>query len=334
MEWGIQNYVIVNLWINMLTPQTWAQVLHPSKDACQEKKGFSDNILCSNQNYTIVCFQNNQTEVKWDDIKFLNVTMFYRLDGQDLKHCPQYTFDQGYKIGCVFQAEHNANLQIFIKDANVTKDLYDDEQNIFKYLKPNPPENITIQWVNDEVTAKCITPKGSHDFNFEFQYKSNFNKYLEIKKNECCKIKVQGFDPGKCYSFRFRLKNNNGDYFSEWSAESHWTSGSSVDSCSTDAFEPGSNTVILLTSVMGGFLIIFVLLLCVCRLSRIRNTLIPIVPDPKHVYSEIFTGHNRDFQEWASKTENLLAKTNLQRIEEECIIEEKGADFQESKVEA
>nr|XP_060623088.1 cytokine receptor-like factor 2 [Anolis sagrei ordinatus] len=256
------------------------------------------------------------------------------LNDQEMKQCPQYIYDQGYTTGCVFQADHNALLNIYIKNTNGTKDLYNDEQNIYKYLKPNPPENVTLQWLNDEVIAQCMTPKYPSDFYFEFQYKSSFDKNWQVRGNESCEIKAQGFDPGKCYTFRFRLKYEERDYFSEWSAETHWTNGSS-DSCSTDASEPNSNTVILLTSVLSGLLIIFVLLLCVCRLSRIRNTLIPIIPDPKHVYCEMFTDHNGDFQEWVSKTENLLTKTNLQRIEEECIIEEaKEADFQEIKAEA
>ncbi|KAH0624660.1 hypothetical protein JD844_032340 [Phrynosoma platyrhinos] len=255
------------------------------------------------------------------------------LDDLRWKQCPQYIPDQGYNAGCVFQAETDATLQISIRDTNGTKELYFDEQYIFKFLKPDPPENVSIQWGDGEVTAQCMPPQPLQNFELEFQYKSRFDKDWQVRhwqsrKNACCKIKDQGFDLEKCYTFRFRLKYIYGDYSSEWSAKTLWTNGSSVVS------EPEFNAIILLTSVMAGLLIIFVLLLCVCRLDRIRKTLMPIIPDPKNIYSELFTDHNGDFQEWVSKTEKVLAETKLECIEEECVIEEKGEDLQENKAEA
>ncbi|XP_042316328.1 cytokine receptor-like factor 2 isoform X2 [Sceloporus undulatus] len=342
MGCSIHSSVVVHLWVNLLASQTWAQFLcSPLQSneypAYPEEIDFENDTHDSCFNYTLVHFPNELTEVRWDSRKYfpdMNMTMFYKLNDLKWKQCPQYILDQGYNTGCVFQAEKDAHLHISIRDTNGTKDLYFDEQHIFKFLKPDPPENVTIQWMDGEVIAQCMPSQPPQNFELEFQYKSRFDKDWQSRKNDCCKIKDQGFDLEKCYTFRFRLKNIYGDYSSEWTAETLWTNGSSVDSCATEISEPEFSTIILLTSVMAGVLIIFVLLLCLCRLDRIRKTLMPVIPDPKNIYSELFTGLNGDFQDWVSKTENLLAETKLECIEEECVTEEKGEGFQENKAEA
>ncbi|XP_061485400.1 cytokine receptor-like factor 2 [Rhineura floridana] len=256
----------------------------------------------------------------------MNLTMFYKFDQQEEKQCPQYVHDQGYNTGCLFPTE-GSYLSIYIKNPNGTEVLCYDEQESSKFFKPNPPENVTFQWAEDKITIQCKTPYNAHCFVFELRYKSRFDKDWQFRNHSCCEIKDQGFDLAKCYSFRFRLKHHHCStvsYSSEWGVETFWKNGKSADSCAIDNSKPESHTVILLISVMAGFLVIFALLLYVCRLKRIRKILVPAVPDPKHVYSDLFSGHNGNFQEWISKTENVLVQTKVEYEEEECVIEEES----------
>ncbi|XP_034970382.2 cytokine receptor-like factor 2 [Zootoca vivipara] len=281
-------------------------------------------------------------EISWhakNNFPGRNMTMSYKFDKQEEKQCMEYMHDQGYNSGCRFPTE-GLYLHIYIRNPNQTEEVYYDEQESSNLLKPNPPENVTFQWADDEVTVQCKAVENEHCFRFELQYKSQLDKDWQSRDQACCEIKDQGFDPAKCYSFRFRLKHSCSgfSYSSEWGAETHWKNGSSVDSCDIDVSEPKSITVIPLTLVMAGILVIFALLLCVCRWKRIRKILMPAVPDPKHLYSDLFSNHNGNFQEWISKTENVLVQTKVKYDddvdeEEECAIEEEeGKKFQGAKV--
>ncbi|KAJ6667514.1 hypothetical protein lerEdw1_016635, partial [Lerista edwardsae] len=45
----------------------------------------------------------------------------------------------------------------------------------------------------------------------------------------------------------------------------------------------------------------------------------PAIPDPKRMYSKLFSDHNGNVQDWIHKTEN---ETKVEYGEEECIVEE------------
>ncbi|XP_062983746.1 cytokine receptor-like factor 2 [Elgaria multicarinata webbii] len=293
------------------------------------------NIKCST-NYTVKNFNDEMMEIFWDvreKIPDINVTMFYSFDEGEWKQCPQYILDEGYNTACLFQIE-GEDFQISIRDTNGTKELYSgDMEDSSLFFQPNPPENVTFQWADEEVTIKCKRPIYQSCMDLELQYKSRFDQVWQSRENKCCKIEIQGIDPMMCYSFRLRLKFPCGVYkFSEWGAESFWKNGNSIESCDSDDSKPDLSIVPLLTLAMAGLLILFVFLLCICRLKRIRKTLMPVIPDPKNIYTELFSDHNGNFQEWISKTENALVQTKLESVEEECIIEEgKGEDLQVGK---
>nr|XP_020668688.1 cytokine receptor-like factor 2 [Pogona vitticeps] len=333
-------FVAVLLWIDTSTRESWAQCLCPSSQdtdfpsSCEETD--DSNHACIN--YTIINQNNERMEILWaarENFPEVNTTMFYEYNEQGQKQCPQYITDQGYNTGCVFQAERNANLLISIWDANGTKELYYDEQDTSTFFKPNPPENVTFQWTNDKLTVQCKSPDAPHCFHFQLQYKSRFDENWHSRKESCCKLQDQGFDPVKCYTFRFRLIYHCGVYSSEWSNQTSWENGSSVGSCD---IKSKSSMDIVLTLVMVALMIIFVLLLWVCWLERFRQTLMPIIPDPKNIYSELFSGYHGDFQEWINETENVLIPTKLECTEgeaEACVVEdEMEGCHQEVKMEA
>ncbi|KAF7254128.1 Cytokine receptor-like factor 2 [Varanus komodoensis] len=187
-------------------------------------------------------------------------------DEEEWKQCPQYTLHQGYNSVCLLHTEGDRIL-ISIRDTNGTKELYFSDQEKFMFFQPNPPEHVSFQWTDDEVTAKYNPPKFGQCLKLELQYKSKFDKDWQHRKCSGWEIKTQGFDPAICYSFRFRLEFICGvASTSEWGAESFWKNATALDSCAMDESKSNSSTVLIL--VMTGLLIIFIILLCVCSLQR------------------------------------------------------------------
>uniref|UniRef100_A0A8C8RS05 Cytokine receptor-like factor 2 n=1 Tax=Pelusios castaneus TaxID=367368 RepID=A0A8C8RS05_9SAUR len=245
---------------------------------------------------------------------------------RDWKQCPNYILYQGYNSGCLFNTE-GPTLNIFIKDQNGSEQLFNQSLKSDFFIKPNPPENVTFHWKNDTITVECKKPKKSpRCLNLEYQYKSKHDKEWQSRKSECCKVEEQGFDPEKCYSFRVRLERrvplcNRIPYASEWGEVTVWRNGSLLDSCDDD-IKSLSNQVILLLSVLAVLLAVFFLLIFVCKWQRFQKSVMPVIPDPKHIFSDLFNDHNGNFQEWIDKTDNPMVQTKMECVEYECIIEE------------
>ncbi|XP_026522751.1 cytokine receptor-like factor 2 [Notechis scutatus] len=270
-------------------------------------------------------------KISWDPIEMFtggNFTVFYRFDEQNWKKCVHYVYDHGYVVGCIFKIE-GREFDISIRDTNGTKEFYQDfKLSSIKFLKPKSPQNVTFLWKHDKVIIEHRPPFALHCFILEYQYKSEFDEDW-FRKNESGKFEIQGLDPVKCYSFQFRVRFicSRSSYPSEWGPKMHWKNSSSIDSCEADDFNPDLNIVLPSSLVMAGLLIMTAILLYICRLKKIRKTLMPVIPDPKN--SDLFRDHNGNFQEWITKTENVLPETQL-----ECIIEEeKEEDLQQAKVE-
>nr|XP_056718154.1 cytokine receptor-like factor 2 [Euleptes europaea] len=316
MALDIQAYTVTLLWSNLLVSRSSAQWLNDASGHPTIK-------------YSIINLNGEQMMVSWNATQNFpdrNVTMFYRFDEHEYKQCPQYILDQGYNTGCRFRTE-GEDFHIFINDTAGTEQHYSDEQGVHAFFKPNSPENVTFKWADGNVIVQCNPPQHLRCLKMEFQYKNTLDQKWKSRKGKCCKIEEHGLDPAECYSFRLRLERsdncNKVAYFSEWGAETLWKDGSSIDSC---AIDPESNTIILLTSVLAAVLAVFALLMFVCRLQRIRRSIMPVIPDPKHMYLDLFSDHEGNFQDWICKTENVLVQAKVEDEEEECVIEEREVE--------
>ncbi|KAM7181107.1 cytokine receptor-like factor 2 [Macrochelys suwanniensis] len=280
-----------------------------------------------------VNFNGEQMQITWaakDYFPDRNVTFFYRfgtaLQNRAWKQCPNYILDHGYNSGCLFKTE-GPTLNISFKDENGIEELFNYSLKSDFFIKPNPPENVTFHWKGDTVTIESNKPKtAARCLKLELQYKSKYDKEWQSRKSACCKIEEQGFDPEKCYSFRVRLerlvtKCNRIPYASEWAEATVWRNGSLLDSCADD-IKPLSDNVILLISVLAVLLVI-ILLIFVCKWQRCQKSIMPVIPDPKHIFSDLFNDHNGNFQEWFDKTDNAMGQTKMECVEHECIIEER-----------
>ncbi|NXA36034.1 CRLF2 factor, partial [Eudromia elegans] len=295
---------------------------------------------------TIVNFNNEQMQITWAARELFpgeNVSFSYTFNGGQhniWKPCPTYLLHQGFNSGCQFKTE-GSTLTISIMNNNGSKELFSKRLKSDFYIKPSRPENVTFLWKDDTVTVSCNEPKRAVIcLRLELQYKSKFDKEWQSKISRCCSVGEQGFDPKKCYAFRVRLKRlvphcNVVNYSSDWEAETFWMNGTSLASCDDD-IETQTNTIILLSCTLAVLLTVFLLSILLCKWQRIQKSVMPVIPDPKYVFADLFNDHSGNFEEWIDKTEHATVQNKAEYEESECTIEEESQqeDQNSDKVES
>ncbi|XP_052520800.1 cytokine receptor-like factor 2 isoform X1 [Tympanuchus pallidicinctus] len=290
---------------------------------------------------TIINFNNEKMQITWATRKLFpgkNVSFYYIFEDSKQKYrkiCPTYLLTQGYNSGCLFKTE-GYTLAFSIMNSNGSEELFSKRLKSDFYIKPNRPENVTFSWKDDTVTVTCNKPeRGVKCLRLELQYKSKYDKGWQSRTSKCCRVGEQGFDPRKCYSFRVRLKRivpscNVVDFSSDWEAETFWMNSTLLDSCD-DEIKTQSNTVILLSCLMAVLLIVFILLILLCKWQRLQKSVMPTIPDPKYIFTDLFNDHSGNFQEWIDKTDHAVVQTKLEYEELECIIEEENQQTDKKK---
>ncbi|POI34643.1 hypothetical protein CIB84_001605, partial [Bambusicola thoracicus] len=66
-------------------------------------------------------------------------------------------------------------------------------------------------------------------------------------------------------------------------------------------------------------------------LCRLQKSVMPTIPDPKYIFTDLFNDHNGNFQEWIDKTDHAVVQTKLEYEEPECIIEEENQQIDKKK---
>ncbi|KAB0338414.1 hypothetical protein FD755_025253, partial [Muntiacus reevesi] len=163
-------------------------------------------------------------------------------------------------------------------------------------LKPRSPGDLNFQWREEAVTVTCSN-LGYNDLQYEIQHKTIFDSEWQSTEAETCNVTINGLDAEKCYSFRARVKAlefayGSETYPSDWSEVTHQQSGVLRDSCWENSFFPK----FILIAGMVSFLTVFLLLLSLWKLHRIKKVLMPSVPDPKFSFLGLFESHQGNFQ--------------------------------------
>ncbi|XP_064000083.1 cytokine receptor-like factor 2 [Pogoniulus pusillus] len=291
-----------------------------------QSSGWKDAI-----NTTIINFNNEKMHITWlasDIFPGKNVSFSYTFDEDKhkiWKPCPTYLLDQDYNSGCVFKTE-GPTLAISIRNGNGSEELFSKRLKSDFYIKPNQPENVTFFWKEDAVTVSCNKPeRGVKCLKLELQHKSKFDKDWQSRTSKCCSVGDQGFDPRKCYFFHVRLKRlvpycNVVEYSSDWEAETFWMNGTLLDSCNDDT-KSQSNTVVVLSCLLTGLLMMLILLVLLCKWQSLQKSVMPAIPDPKYAFTDLFNDHNGNFQEWIDKTDHVVVQIKLEYEELECTVE-------------
>ncbi|KAL1784847.1 cytokine receptor-like factor 2 [Sigmodon hispidus] len=282
---------------------------------------------------SIICWNLETVEVTWDPAHYVgvNLSLSFRYNLDPPRSCPSYILSAGITSGCVFPARRLARLEINILKGK--ESIYNRKQLATAYLKPRPPGNVTFHWLEDTVRVTCTDlPYGG--LFYEVQHRGAMDPVWETSSETTCDVTVNGVNPQHCYDFRVRVTTQEQTYGrktypSDWTQVTHWRAAQRTESCQeppTPAFPKFLVTCGLLT-----LLTLLLLLLSLWRLQRVKNALMPCVPDPKGSFPGLFEKHGGDFQEWITNTQHvtLMVKPEVGDPAEEALVVEhykKGAE--------
>ncbi|KAI4529086.1 hypothetical protein MG293_020760 [Ovis ammon polii] len=173
------------------------------------------------------------------------------------------------------------------------------------------PGDLSFQWREEAVTVTCSN-LGYNDLQYEIQHKTVFDAVWQSTEAETCNVTVDGLDPEKCYFFRARVKAlefayGSETYPSDWSEVTHQQRGELRDSCWENSLFPK----FILIAGMVSFLTVFLLLLSLWKLHRIKKVLMPSVPDPRFSFLGLFESHQGNFQGMRSGRGHFWEKKRL-----------------------
>ncbi|KAJ1057370.1 PREDICTED: cytokine receptor-like factor 2 [Capra hircus] len=271
----------------------------------------------------VINFNFETVQVTWNTSAYagINFTFVYKLDKkEEYRPCSSYILQHGYSAGCLLEVQRDGPLYFSIR--NGTQPLLTKNLAISAYLKPRSPGDLSFQWREEAVTVTCSN-LGYNDLQYEIQHKTVFDAVWQSAEAETCNVTVDSLDPEKCYFFRARVKAlefayGSETYPSDWSEVTHQQRGELRDSC----WENGLFPKFILIAGMVSFLTVFLLLLSLWKLHRIKKVLMPSVPDPRFSFLGLFESHQGNFQEWIKDTQNVAPLNKMEDGELECTPED------------
>ncbi|XP_040122361.1 cytokine receptor-like factor 2 [Oryx dammah] len=271
----------------------------------------------------VINFNFETVQVTWNTSAYagINFTFVYKFDKkEEYRPCSSYVLQHGHSAGCLLEVQRDGPLYFSIR--NGTQPLLTKILAISAYLKPRSPGDLSFQWREEAVTVTC-SRLGYNDLQYEIQHKTIFDAVWQSTEAETCNITIDGLDPEKCYFFRARVKAlefayGSETYPSDWSEVTHQQRGELRDSCWENSLFPK----FILIAGMVSFLTVFLLLLSLWKLHRIKKVLMPSVPDPRFSFLGLFESHQGNFQEWIKDTQNVAPLNKMEDGELECAPED------------
>ncbi|XP_070145627.1 cytokine receptor-like factor 2 [Ovis canadensis] len=271
----------------------------------------------------VINFNFETVQITWNTSAYagINFTFVYKFDKrEEYRPCSSYILQHGCSAGCLLEVQRDGPLYFSIR--NGTQPLLTKNLAISAYLKPRSPGDLSFQWRQEAVTVTCSN-LGYNDLQYEIQHKTVFDAVWQSTEAETCNITVDGLDPEKCYFFRARVKAlefayGSETYPSDWSEVTHQQRGELRDSCWENNLFPK----FILIAGMVSFLTVFLLLLSLWKLHRIKKVLMPSVPDPRFSFLGLFESHQGNFQEWIKDTQNVAPLNKMEDGELECAPED------------
>ncbi|XP_041127552.1 cytokine receptor-like factor 2 [Polyodon spathula] len=150
-------------------------------------------------------------------------------------------------------------------------------------------------------------------------------------------VTIPKSDREMCNFFRVRMKWNkvcdSGSDWSKWSPLVIWRNGSVLDSCHDNPTKNerilssiNSNAPFLIIALMAA---IAMLLYCTYKTKRLRHVLIPEIPDPKHVFDDLFSYYDGNVQVWLGASEASSDEFKPLECKHICIVEAEPEQEQE-----
>ncbi|XP_016077188.1 PREDICTED: cytokine receptor-like factor 2 [Miniopterus natalensis] len=272
--------------------------------------------------FQIINFNFETVRVTWNASEHAgdNLTFFYGFRSEEHSQCRNYILQEGRTVGCLLEAEGDKILWFSIR--NGTQSLLLKSLWISDYLKPNAPKDLNFSWHQEAMTVTCsnLPYRG---LLYEVQHKSAFDTTWQSDVRDTCNITISGLDGDKCYFFRARVMTTESSYGpeahpSDWSEVTHRQKGELRASCQEKTLF--SRFVFIYCMVAS--LTLFLFVLCLWKIWRVKKLLMPNVPDPKFTFPGLFDSHHGNFQEWIKDTQNVTHLNKTEDREQECVLEE------------
>ncbi|XP_067888884.1 cytokine receptor-like factor 2 [Heterodontus francisci] len=244
-----------------------------------------------------------------------------------LKECNRYLQNQSHNLGCLLREDENVFetnwFYAYVIDSNHFTVVTPEPFLLLELVKVNPPEKLSATLSGkEEVSLTWDVPKNLKPdwLQYEMEYKSNMDSDWQMEEIEGQSFTLPNIDPAKCYYFHLRSRINNRhaktSYWSEWGPMLIWKKNA-VGPYSSH----GINAHFLLLPLVA--VPAFAVLMCVLyKVKRVKTRLFPGVPDPKHLFVDLFEEHNGNFQEWIGVSKDLNMDLQLNCIQLECQIED------------
>lgn len=254
---------------------------------------------------SIVCHDLESLQVTWnpDPLAGQNLSLDFRYGDHVLRSCPRYFLLGGFTSGCIFPSRAGL-LEVTLRDGGGAT-VFSRRRPASAWLKPRPPWNVTFLWTPEAVTVSC--PAHSYPgLDYEVQHRDPFVEDWQTTSEPQCNVTVGGLDPGRCYDFRVRAAPQDFYYGleaqpSEWTSVIHWRGAAPAASCDTGHDSPPTSPLPLACGLAT--LLTLAMLLAMLWLRRVKDALLPCVPDPSGSFPGLFEKHHGNFQAWISDSQ-------------------------------
>ncbi|XP_028608213.1 cytokine receptor-like factor 2 [Grammomys surdaster] len=295
------------------------QILRPPAQA----QGAGD-VLTVN----ITCHDLETVEVTWGPTQhghaFLavrNLSLDFRYGARDPLPCPHYLLLGGdVTSGCILPARAGL-LNITLSDGGGSK-VFSRSRRPSAWLKPRPPWNVTLSWTAADALAVSCPAHPYPGLDYDVQHRDAFDPEWQTTSAPRCNLTVGGLDPGRCYDLRLRARPQDFYYgleaqASEWTPVMHWWGAGPAASCAPSP-SPAPPTPLPLACGLATLLTL-ALLLALLRLRRVKEALLPCVPDPRGSFPGLFEKHGGNFQAWIADAEAAAPATTKPEEDDDVI---------------
>uniref|UniRef100_H0XW51 Cytokine receptor like factor 2 n=1 Tax=Otolemur garnettii TaxID=30611 RepID=H0XW51_OTOGA len=263
--------------------------------------------------FQIIYFNFETVQVTWNASEFsgVNLTFFYTFSSNgEYDQCTRYILQHGHTVGCLLDTKDDEILYFSIR--NGPQPVLTESRWINEYVKPSSPRDLHFLWCGEQVTVTCSDLPYT-DLVYEVQHRSTFDTTWQAQGGDVCSVKISYMNILGIYIFYINIDipkdvGSLSTYPTSISAETTCLmEGECKDSCPEEqkGVQPKLPRFILICSLVS-LLTMWLLLLSLWKLRRVKNLLIPSIPDPKASFPGLFEQHQGNFQqEWIKDTQNV-----------------------------
>ncbi|XP_076781949.1 cytokine receptor-like factor 2 isoform X2 [Arvicanthis niloticus] len=280
----------------------------------------------------IVCHDLEKVEVTWGPahrghayVDGWNLSLEFRYGDHAPQPCPHYLpLDRDVTSGCLLPMGAGP-LNITLRVRGGAK-VFSRRRRPSAWLKPRPPWNVRLAWTEADALSVSCPAHRYPGLDYDVQHRDIFDPEWQTTSAPRCNLTVVGLDPERCYDLRLRARPQDFYYgpearASEWTPVMHWWGAGPAASCAPRPAPPTPSSLPLACGLAT--LLTLALLLALLRLRRVKEALLPCVPDPRGSFPGLFEKHGGNFQAWIAAAQ-ASAPINAKPEDNEDVIWPQG----------